>query len=61
MTQETTTFTKIINEIIYTKTIQTTFNDGKEIRYEVTYTPSIKFGLELNGWNKINKKFNIIK
>lgn len=43
------------------KTIQTTFNDGKEIRYEVTYTPSIKFGLELNGWNKINKKFNIIK
>lgn len=51
MTQET---------ITYTKTVQTTFNSGKQIRYEVTYTPSIKFGLEVNGWNKINKKFNII-
>lgn len=51
MTQET---------ITYTKTVQTTFNSGKQIRYEVTYNPSIKFGLEVNGWNKINKKFNII-
>lgn len=61
MTQETITYIKIINEITYTKIVQTTFNSGKQIRYEVTYTPSIKFGLEVNGWNKINKKFNIIK
>ena len=61
MTQETITYQKIINNIIYTRTDITQIKDGKQQRFERTYSPSIKFGLESDGWNKINKDFNIIK
>lgn len=61
MTQETITYQKIINNIIYTRTDVLQFKDGKQTRFERTYSPSIKFGLETNGWNKINREFNVIK
>ena len=61
MTQETIIYNKIINNITYIRTDLTQFKDGKQIRFERTYNPSIKFGLEIGDWNKINKEFNIIK
>lgn len=60
MTQETIIYNKIINNITYIRTDLTQFKDGKQIRFERTYKPSIKFGLEIDKWNKINKEFNII-
>lgn len=55
MTQETITYNKIINKITYIRTDLTQWKDGKQIRFERTYKPSIKFGLEIGEWNKINK------
>lgn len=50
MIEETSIWYKEINGIVYTKTAVTTFKDSKLIRYEITYSPRIKFGLELNNW-----------
>ena len=61
MSQETIVYEKIINEIIYTRTDVSQFKDGKQQRFERTYSPSIPFGLESGDWNKINKEFIIIK
>lgn len=43
-------YTKQIDNKIYTKTEVTTLKDNKIVRYEITYNPRIKFGLELNDW-----------
>lgn len=61
MTQEITIYQKIIDNIIFTRIDVSEFKDGKLKRFERTYSPSIMYGFETNGWNKINKEFNVIK
>lgn len=54
MIEETIIWSKEINGVVYTKTEVTTFKDNKPIRYEITYNPRIKFGLEMNNWTSQN-------
>ena len=43
-------YNKQIDGVVHTKTVVTTFKDTEPIRYEIIYSPRIKFGLELNDW-----------
>lgn len=47
-------FETVINGIKYTRTDVTQLKDGIEIKFERTYSPSIKFGLENRIWKRIN-------
>ena len=47
-------FEMAINGIKFTRTDVTQLKDGIEIRFERTYSPSLKFGLENRIWERIN-------
>ena len=47
-------FETVINGIKYTRTDTTQLKDEIEIRFERTYSPCIKFGLENRIWKIIN-------
>jgi hypothetical protein len=49
-----TKFTKIINDIQYTKIIIDEYNADKLLKSTNIYEPAIKIGLENSDWIKVN-------
>lgn len=50
--------TKIINDVTYFKKETTTLKNNICIRYEIDYSPPIKFTQEVGGWIELKKDPN---